>query len=856
MKLAEALQAFFLTAKNPVLFAGAGVSMRVGLPSWPKLLKDIANQIRDDDPLAAAHIDQAVASNQLLYAATIFDANPALTPVAKRKILRKLLSQENVDRLRSLASLPVSAIATTNFDRTLSNAYAAALGKSAIEYHYGSAEFISTTLEQEFFISRIHGRIEGQEPIVFTDSQYQHALVDPHYLDVIRYLFTQRTLLIVGFSFLDPALQAVLSAVEKMYGGRSMGEHLALLPEDADDSFVSKLARYNIRKITYSHADNHAELWQAIDEFVSSKNGTKSPSKELSPPTVQMVGPLDPMKRFLAATFARLDLRQDAETLRNVTFEGVILGTIIDEEKGISLEELHGRLNSHFGLDRQTTNEILKSALEKLRGEKLVTRQKQPNRGDVFFKSDEVVVNPLQVATESLGRAVVDRIKVMFGVGSTSDMRTGIANTIQGLIESRGWDLGAAFIHNSTPPDIDIEHHVRDGCRLLTQAQLNHITSAMKHLLVSPTPAEAKLLAEIGRVSFSIALIFAAPRTAISHGSLLPERVYLDASVLLPALVPGHKFHDLYQSTIRALHKISRKVGRTFSVLVYDGYLNEVVSHRRRAVSEYEMEGEGFNDFAIRLATLDGPQNMNVYIGAFAQHLLSEPTLDFSEFLARYAPYRTENELEQYIKKLNILTLKKNEIIGDGYSEISFELTKAYAQDGDRIKNPTLIEHDAVQLSALEREASKGLRSIWVTADKKLKQKLVAARFDAIADQMISHFGLAELVDFVSDYEPSYFGAVGLLWGVAPSDETSRVREFLVNKALQSYDEAYAMEMQELVGDISQAYQREAERQGISLDSKNPSSRVKALHILGGFENDFFEALRKKIELRERQGSA
>jgi len=710
-------------------------------------------------------------------------------------------------------------------------------------------------LEQDFFVSRIHGRIEGQDPIVFTDAQYQIALNDAAYLDVIRHLFTQRQLLIVGFSFLDPALQAVLAAVEKLYGGRSMQEHLALLPEDADDSMLAKLNRYNIRKITYSPVNNHSELWRAIDEFHPPTSTAASPnsSVDLHPPVV--VGPLDPMKRFLSATFARLELRQDKDTLRNVTFEGVILGSITEESKGLSRPELQRKFKSQFGLDLQESNEILKNSLDKLLAEKLITRQRQVDRGEVFFKSNEALANPLKVATDSLVQSVIDRIKVMYGTGSTSDMKRGIAKTIEVLIESRGWDLGAAFLRNSTPPDVNIEHHVRDAGRLLTPKQLEHISSAMKHLFVYPSPVEAKLLAEIGRVSFSIALIYSAPRTAVSHASLLPERIYLDASVLLPALVPGHRYFDLYQSTIRALNKISRKVNKTFSVLVYDGYLNEVISHRWRALHEYEMEGEGFNDFAIRQATLDGSQNINVYMGAFVQNLLTEPSLKFHEFIARNAPYTTERELEQHIKKLDILTLKKNEIVGDGYSDISFELTKAYARDGDRIKNPTLIEHDAVQLSALEREADKGLRSIWVTADRRLRKKLVGARFDAVADQMISHFGLAELVDFVSDYEPSSFGTVGLLWGVTPSDETARVREFLVNKALQSYDEAYAMEMQELVGDISQAYQREALRQGISLDSPNPNSRDKALRILGGFEDNFFEALREKIELREQQRS-
>jgi hypothetical protein len=841
---------FFQRARRAALFAGAGVSMRAGLPSWPGLLNEVANQIKGSDALAATHIEHSVRDGNLLYAATLFSDNPKLTPIAKRQVLRTLLTAKDVAPLKALVQLPFKGVFTTNFDRSLFDAFAQFSGESPIDYYYGSASFIASITEPSTHLTRIHGRIEGQDPIVFSSSEYKDALRDSAYLDVLRYIFTQRQLLIVGFSFIDPAFQVVLDAIEQVYRARTAGEHIALVPDNASDSFLAKLSRFNIRQLKYSSNDNHAELWKIIEETGSRLKIPLSPPAIRESETKANPRPMQPIRRYLSSTYARLELHADADTLRDSTLEGVVLGIVASSESGLTTDQLKQYFLANLGLDEKSSHEVIKRAFTNLRADQLLARKKVPGRGEVYVADLEKVKNPLTDTMSQLSKAVDERLKLMFGVRTTSDMRTCISSTLAKLIETRGWDLGAAFLKGSAPPDIDVDHHVKEAGPLVTLDNLGKISSAIRHLLVYPTPTEAQLLVELGRASFAIALIYSAPRTAISQGSLLPEIIYLDASILLPALVVGHRYHKLYNSTVDALAKLVRQAGTRVRLVVYEGYLNEVVSHRKKAIAEFEFEGDGFREYAIRKAKLDGAQNMNVFVGAYAQKAVTDPNLKFDDFLSEVAPYATERDLAPYVTKLGVGVVSRQEIVGVRAADIGFELTKAYAADSDRFKSTIVIDHDAVQLSALLADLQNGKRSLWISADMRLRGKLSGDTLGPIAEHVMSHFGLAQLVSFVSDYKPPAFGMAGLLWGVRPSEEVARVRDLLISEALEFYDEAYAMEMHQLVGGVAERWEREVRRRGISLDSHDPNARAEAMRLVGGFQDEFISAMNEKISKR------
>ena len=68
----DALNEFFETSADPVLFTGAGVSMLAGLPDWKGLLAQMAESVRAADALTANQITQCIAKGNLTKAADYF----------------------------------------------------------------------------------------------------------------------------------------------------------------------------------------------------------------------------------------------------------------------------------------------------------------------------------------------------------------------------------------------------------------------------------------------------------------------------------------------------------------------------------------------------------------------------------------------------------------------------------------------------------------------------------------------------------------------------------------------------------------------------------------------------------------
>jgi hypothetical protein len=102
-------------------------------------------------------------------------------------------------------------------------------------------------------------------------------------------------------------------------------------------------------------------------------------------------------------------------------------------------------------------------------------------------------------------------------------------------------------------------------------------------MLRHPDRREETVLGELGRLSFGIELLLQSGRSAI-YGFALPEVVYLDSNVLMPAIVPGNPKRKAYLSAIQRLQEAASKSGGTLTVHISDDFLNEIISHRRRAI--------------------------------------------------------------------------------------------------------------------------------------------------------------------------------------------------------------------------------------------------------------------------------
>ena len=151
-----ALKTFFDTAAQPVVFLGAGVSAKAGLPTWVGLLEKMADFLQAHNALESQMVRDQVRRKNYTKAATCFEIADA-PEGDKNLLLRNLLDTFDANALVPLAKLPFKTVLTTNFDRSIHNALAAARQASPQDYKFGDISFRDAVWETSLMVARIHG---------------------------------------------------------------------------------------------------------------------------------------------------------------------------------------------------------------------------------------------------------------------------------------------------------------------------------------------------------------------------------------------------------------------------------------------------------------------------------------------------------------------------------------------------------------------------------------------------------------------------------------------------------------------------------------------------------------------------
>lgn len=110
-----------------------------------------------------------------------------------------------------------------------------------------------------------------------------------------------------------------------------------------------------------------------------------------------------------------------------------------------------------------------------------------------------------------------------------------------------------------------------------------------------------------------------------------PDTVYLDTSVLMPAITAGHPYRDPYWNAIKT---VQDKVGAAAEIYLADVFLEEIYLHRSNAVSL--VDELKLNDHKNLKAFISyfSPTNTNVFVGAYSTYVASEDNpASFAKFL-------------------------------------------------------------------------------------------------------------------------------------------------------------------------------------------------------------------------------
>lgn len=848
----SAIVNFFQESSNPVVFCGAGVSAHAGIPAWRDYLLQLAELIRPEDAYTRHQMVEAIEDEALEDAAGYYFMSRKIRDVDKYERLVRPLNSYNATALDDIIRLPSAAFVTPNFDRSLFDAYGHVRDDSPVDVHYGDATIRGAAFYATSFIARIHGRAEVPEEILLTREALQKAAEDDAYGQFLQHLLTRRQILFVGFSFLDPAIRTILNAVREVAPSIHEGRHVALLPSNVSGGLDHELERYSIRQVRYNADEHHSELWQQIKQAADELNSTEvTTANEVS---------LDPFyraRRFIATCYARNRMRTDIEPLWRTVVEGVVSALLVEsEETGTTGSTLYERVSEEFGFPSDRSRELVDHALRNLEKDGLCS-WKRCDGGETIVPSGNHE-GTYDQAIQRLADGLTDRVCVREDVSRSDEIRACTEEFFHRIVLERGWDLGAAFAGHQVPQQPDVQAVLEEigAAHAISSTVVDALVRSAADFLTNPDNEEARLLAELGRIGFAMELLVQAPHDSLFHESTLPETIYLDANVLMPAIVEWHPFSPVYRESIDALRRAVSGSRVGISIAVYYGFVNETVSHRRLASERLDEIDEIHWQDIQRQIRIFGHANTNVFIGAYANYVNNNGDMEFDEFLGRFAPYTTESELREYLARTGIEVVRDRDLLREGneYPGILHQLEIAYANQLEyKRKSGVVIEHDAKQMAGVELDIRGGRKTIFVTADRTLREAIDDTPFSHISNAMVSHVGLAQLIDLLVGGISESRGFANLIWGASVSSDTERIRNYLVDRALDEHDAAVARSMHSVVDDIAEDAGFELNRQRLSLSDGTEEAQEKVSGILRGYEEKFFRLMREEMERQDAQ---
>ena len=311
-------------SQESVLVVGAGMSNRLGYPTWGELLDHLHELVatlgKEHNRPFSKPPDWT--TNPLSYADSLRSHVQACTNNLDRyhSFLRRTFDFKGADTLhRQLVALPFRGIVTTNYDPSLDHALAVNEPSRAVDNHFvvdrdhahDVSDFVASLRHRGFRrrqIAHLHGRFNSPHSIVLTESDYRKQynrsfdsgqrrelfdLIQSQGLDAVIdhvesnlpewtlhrkflwALFSTRSAIFVGFSMEDPYFTYMLNTVVNDLWRWDQPSHFAVMPLSEGDALAKEKARrlrsqYGVAVVFYENPDGrHGELDSLVQEMCS-----------------------------------------------------------------------------------------------------------------------------------------------------------------------------------------------------------------------------------------------------------------------------------------------------------------------------------------------------------------------------------------------------------------------------------------------------------------------------------------------------------------------------------------------------------------------------------------------------------
>lgn len=252
--------------RRVVLFAGAGVSMSIGLPNWEELIRHMRNQLAIPEDADDRSSFQMIAEYYRLKQGSI---GPLRSWMDRAwHVSEKAVRNSRIHQLIVALDFPV--IYTTNYDRNLEMAYDLHGKPYAKITNVRDIARAGGDVPQ---IVKFHGDFDDDSSLVITETDYLDRLSFDSPLDMkFRADALGRSLLFIGYSMTDPNMRLLLHRLWRMW--RDSGSD-----EDRPQSFLfapkpdpvrdAVLAQWGIATLADSDEDPRAALEHFLEKLAS-----------------------------------------------------------------------------------------------------------------------------------------------------------------------------------------------------------------------------------------------------------------------------------------------------------------------------------------------------------------------------------------------------------------------------------------------------------------------------------------------------------------------------------------------------------------------------------------------------------
>jgi len=854
---ASAVSEFFIgrcSEDGLLLFAGAGIGKRVNLPDWEQYAEKIAAFAEKHEPEIAALMRSRVRAQRYPEAFAFLDQCDRLPPADKFKALAQpfIEPEPNPDALLPLVRLPFEAIITTNFDTSLVNAFAKAHGKAARTAGPSDTPLKECPFMAEFYIARIHGKVEYPPSMVLTTSAYSALEQDASYIDFLNFAFTHRRCLFLGFSFVDPAISNVLNTIAKKSIVAAKTHH-ALLPKSAPESLIQKLASVGVRVEFYNDENHHEALWEGIARAASTPIETKVDS------TAASIA-YNRTKHLVAISYAVSQLPSDEETaLSDLVLQGVVLSSI--EKTEATVAEVETALRAVVPMEPAEARRTVERLLGTLESRGIAT---QVEGIEPLWKAgtphSSVVTDPI----DTLLASFESRLLVRESIELKPEHRKSVSEMIRSVLVERAWELAQEFMTpmaNMEKEDRPYLDHFFSAAKKNFPDLANDKREAMVRTLVNlfsePNPEQEGILSDLIRLAFGVQVVTTTGRSAL-YNLVLPEKLYLDSNILMPLVIAGHPSSNGLRSSVRKL----RQSSASLSILIPDVFLNEVISHLGLAKQEFKelglekpAESELYSDYF-------GPTGTNAFIAAYLNRPADLLNLTFEEWLIKVAPYRTEFELAKWLRDREYLvvnTSPSSPVEHKDLGEVEASLDVGYDQvesrmaPGARRKPDILKDHEARVLKKIRDDIRSGQRSYLVTGDKKLRAAVQMGGNWEIEENVISHLSLIQLIDLTVGHRADANVLNSIVWSMRIVDDKMFLRNYLISRIEKQYDAAMLLSIPRMLDAFVDKATKEAKQEGVEIKPTRDSNKGRTARFVRRIESEFYEEMAKEVKKIKQQ---